>query len=79
MAKVNYCKDPDEETRRLLFGDKLTKVNLSELSKRTRIPESTLRLYRKDPAKLTVSRFRQIAKARGLADNEILTAVKGSR
>lgn len=71
----SLVRDPDKPIRTLLFGDDLKKVDIKELHRRTGIPESTLRLYRKNPSMMNLYRFGQIIKAMDLEDGEVMDAI----
>lgn len=69
-------KDPRTVVSKALFGDKLSPVNINELSRRTGISESTLRRYRARPAAITLDRLAVICRVRGLGDDEVGKIVK---
>lgn len=60
----------------LLFGTKLQPVSIVVLSKQTKIPESTLRLYKRNPGTIPLDRLRIIVKALGLSDEEVSKLIK---
>lgn len=63
----------------ILFGTDIQPVNLAALSKKTHIPESTLRLYRRNPGTIPLDRLRIIVKAVGLSSEDIQKLVCGGR
>ena len=70
MAKC-YCRDPDENRRKLLFGDPDAPVKLERMSKAVKIEKSTLYRYRKYPSMIPLDRLSRIIRWRGLTDEEI--------
>lgn len=72
MPKVNYCRDPDQDQREILFGDELQTVNIPALERKTKIDAGTLRRYRKEPSKIPFGRLRKIVKVRNLSDAEVV-------
>lgn len=54
----------------ILFGTKLKPVSITALSKTTKIPESTLRLYKRNPGTIPLDRLRIIVKALGLSEED---------
>lgn len=76
MPKVNYCRDPDQDQREILFGDKLQKVSIPALEEKTRIDAGTLRRYKSDPTKIPFGRLKKIVKVRNLSDEQILALFK---
>lgn len=62
----------------ILFGTDIQPVNLAALSKKTRIPESTLRLYRRNPGTIPLDRLRAIVKAVELSEGDISRLIRGS-
>lgn len=61
----------------LLFGTKLQPVSIATLSKVTKIPESTLRLYKRNPGTIPLDRLRIIVKALGLSEEDIKQLIRG--
>ena len=59
-------RDPDQERRIILFGDEIAPVNIRELSRRTKIPENTLRRYKKRPCIIPLDNLSAIVRVRGL-------------
>ncbi|MBQ9612214.1 MAG: hypothetical protein IJV14_06455 [Lachnospiraceae bacterium] len=76
MPRVNYCRDPDQDQREILFGDKLQKVSIPALEEKTRIDAGTLRRYKSDPTKIPFGRLKKIVKVRNLSDEQILALFK---
>jgi hypothetical protein len=60
----------------LLFGTKLQPVSIVVLSKQTKIPESTLRLYKRNPGIIPLDRLRIIVKALGLSEEEVVKLIR---
>lgn len=60
MPKIH---DPTRELRELIFGTPLQPVVVKELSKKTKIPISTLCGYKKDPDKIPLGKLRIICRA----------------
>ena len=56
----------------LIFGVGSTAASLSQLSKDTGIPASTLSEYRNQPEKIPLGRLRQILKARRVPVDEVI-------
>jgi hypothetical protein len=61
----------------LLFGTKLQPVSIVVLSKQTKIPESTLRLYKRNPGTIPLDRLRIIVKALGLSEDDVNKLIRG--
>ncbi len=76
MPRVSYCRDPDQDQREILFGDKLQKVSIPALEEKTRIDAGTLRRYKSDPTKIPFGRLKKIVKVRNLSDEQILALFK---
>lgn len=76
MPRVNYCRDPDQDQREILFGDDLQKISIPALEEKTKINAGTLRRYKSDPTKIPFGRLRKIVKVRKLSDAEILALFK---
>lgn len=57
-----YCRDPETEMRRILFGTDKRPVNLTKMSKDTRIAFSTLARYKQHPSTIPLERLRRIVK-----------------
>ena len=70
MAK-GYCRDPDAEMRKILFGTKDHPAKLTEMSKATKIASSTLARYRKYPHTIPLAKLRLIVKWNGLDEKQI--------
>ena len=62
----------------ILFGTEIQPVNLAALSKKTHIPESTLRLYRRNPGTIPLDRLRTIVKAVELSEGDISKLIRGA-
>ncbi len=60
----------------LLFGTKLKPVSVVALAKQTHIPESTLRMYKRNPGIIPLDRLRIIVKALGLSDEDVSKLIK---
>lgn len=60
-----------------IFGDKVRPVCIRELSRKTKIPESTLYRHRNHPSRMTLKDFGRIARSLGMADEDIVRVVKG--
>jgi hypothetical protein len=60
----------------LLFGTKLKPVSVVALAKQTHIPESTLRMYKRNPGIIPLDRLRIIVKALGLSEEEVVKLVR---
>ena len=54
-------------------------VNIAELSRETKIPESTLRSWREHPGRITLAGFRAIVRAMEMEDSKVLKIIKGSK
>lgn len=54
-------------------------VNIAELSRETKIPESTLRSWKTYPDRITVAGFRRIARALELEDTQIIRIIRGRK
>lgn len=76
MPRVNYCRDPDQNQREILFGDELRKVSIPVLGEKTSIDVVTLRRYKKDPTKIPFGRLKKIVRVRKLSDEEIIALFK---
>ena len=76
MPRINYCRDPDQDQREILFGDDLQKISIPTLGEKTRIDVGTLRRYKNDPTKIPFGRLRKIVRVRKLSDEEILALFK---
>lgn len=64
-------KDPDEKLREILFGDEDHPASLKSMSKKTKIPYSTLTRHRRYPSSIPLENLRKIVKWNGLDDKEI--------
>lgn len=69
MARSIF-RDPAESAKRLLAGTPTRPVNLSEISRRTGIPHSTLWKWQKRPELITLTAGIRIANALNLTNEE---------
>ena len=60
-----------------VFGTAASACNMTELSRLTGIPRTTLHRYKRQPECMPLSALRAIVKARGLAAPDIERIVKG--
>jgi len=70
MAR-GYCRDPDEQRRKLLFGDPDDPVKLEKMARVLKISKTTLYRYKKYPSTIPLDRLSKIIRLRGLTDKEI--------
>lgn len=75
----SVLNDPDKAVSAALFGSKLERVSIKELSKRTGISEATLRRYRSRPAGMSLQNLAAVCRARGLSAEKIGEIVKSYR
>lgn len=79
MARTNL-RDPAAERRKrnseILFGDKLRKVNMSELARETGIPEQTLYRWKRDPDLIPMRSLILLVKAQRLPDDTKIRLLK---
>lgn len=73
----SVLNDPDKAVSAALFGSKLERVSIKELSKRTGISEATLRRSR--PAGMSLQNLAAVCRARGLSAEKIGEIVKSYR
>ena len=76
MPKVTI-NNPEATRGAIIFGDKLTPVNLSVLSHCTGIPVSTLAGYKARPDTIPLGRLARIVKARHLTEEEVYKLIRG--
>ena len=69
MARTSI-RDPNQERRVILFGDDIAPVSIRELSRRTKIPENTLRRYKKRPCIIPLDNLSAIVRVRNLSPEE---------
>lgn len=69
-------KDPIKEASTMIFGDKMQKVILSEVCKKTGITEPTLCRRRKNPEDMKLREFALIAKVTKRSDEEIVKIIR---
>lgn len=66
-----YCRDPEAEMRRILFGTDKRPTNLTKMAKETKIPPSTLARYKKHPSMIPLEKLRKIVRWNGLDEKQI--------
>ena len=67
-----------QRVQEVLFRERPgTKCNIPDLSKRTGIPEATLRRYRREPDLIPLGRFFAMCKGMGLTPEEIGHMITG--
>ena len=66
-----YCRDPDENRRKILFGDDKTPVRMEKMSKDLKIGKTTLFRYRRYPSMIPFERLIRIVRWRGLDEKQI--------
>lgn len=72
----SVLKDPIKEASALIFGDKMQKVILSEVCKKTGITQPTLCRRRKNPEDMKLREFALIAKVTKRSDEEIVKIIR---
>lgn len=75
MPKTKWLKDKDAELRKLLFPDGVMRVSMTDLSKRSGIPESTLYRCRQQPTQMHLDDVHTIAKIVGVTQDQIWRAL----
>ena len=68
----SLIKDSARARRRILFGDETRRTCLTEVSKRTGIPFSSLQQYKRGVSDIPLARVVAIANAIGLTDEQKL-------
>lgn len=66
-----YCRDPEAEMRRVLFGTDKRPANLTKMAKETKIPPSTLARYKRYPSTIPLEKLRKIVRWNNLDAEQI--------
>lgn len=66
-----YCRDPDENRRKILFGDDDSPAKMEKMSRDLKIGRTTLFRYKKYPSMISFERLIRIVRWRGLDEKQI--------
>lgn len=60
-----------------IFGTKMRKVCMRELSRKSKIPEPTLYRHRSHPSRMNLADFSRIVRSLGMSDEDIVKVIRG--